>query len=385
MMKVLIVRMWADVLNINNYNCQEIGLAKALIRKGHICDLVLYTDKESYEDDFYFDDKKNKIHIYYLSGKNILKNCIFEDKLYDIVKKYDIVQTAEYDQIMNLKLHKKCNNKMVVYHGPYYSEFTKGYKIKSFISDFIYMFNNKYKNVHVISKSLLATNFLKNKGFNNVVTVGVGIDTERFTKEVVVNNECVQSLLTIKKNENLKYLLYIGKLEERRNISFLIELFKEVNDRINNTKLILVGKGEKEYIDKCFDLIERFGLKDNIVYIESLKQEELPLLYKNSEIFLLPTQYEIFGMVLLEAMYFGTIPFTTMNGGSSTLIQNGKNGFICGLDNKDDWIRLIVKILENSKDEIDISLNAKKTIRDNYTWDKLVDQFINIYIKGVDE
>lgn len=384
-MKIIIVRMWADVLNINSYNCQEIGLAKALIRKGNICDLVLYTDKDSYEEDFYFDDKKNKIHIYYLNGKSILKNCIFEKKLYDIVKNYDVVQTAEYDQIMNMKLLKECNGKIVIYHGPYYSKFTKGYKIKSFISDFIYMFNNNYKKVSVISKSLLATTFLNNKGFNNVTTIGVGIDTERFTRKVAINNKNIESLLCIKEKENLKYLLYIGKLEERRNITFLIEIFKEVNSKINNTKLILVGKGEKEYINKCFDLIEQLDLKDNIVYIEALAQDQLPLLYENSEIFLLPTQYEIFGMVLLEAMYFGTIPITTLNGGSSTLIKSEKNGFVCSLEDKDKWVNLIVKILENNKDENDMSMNAKKMIRDNYTWDILVDKFIDVYKKVGDK
>ena len=44
-MKILIVRMWPDTLNIKNYNCQELGLAKALVRKGNTCDIVLYTDK----------------------------------------------------------------------------------------------------------------------------------------------------------------------------------------------------------------------------------------------------------------------------------------------------------------------------------------------------
>ena len=77
-MKILIVRMYADCLNITNYNCQEVGLAKALIRKGNICDIVLYTDKEtSYEEDLFFDDEKSKIHIYYLKAKTAFskENC----------------------------------------------------------------------------------------------------------------------------------------------------------------------------------------------------------------------------------------------------------------------------------------------------------------------
>ena len=62
-MNILIVRMYADILNTKSYNCQEIGLAKALIRKGHNCDIVLYTDKITHEEDIFFDNDK-KIHIF---------------------------------------------------------------------------------------------------------------------------------------------------------------------------------------------------------------------------------------------------------------------------------------------------------------------------------
>ncbi len=78
-MKILIIRMWPYEININNYNCQEIGLAKELVIKGNQCDIVLYTNNDkSYEYDYTFDNKK--IHIYYLKAKKFLKNCFYEKK-----------------------------------------------------------------------------------------------------------------------------------------------------------------------------------------------------------------------------------------------------------------------------------------------------------------
>lgn len=376
-MKILIVRMWPYTLNIKSYNCQEIGLAKALIRKGNICDIVLYTDKKCNDEDIIFDGDK-KIHIYYLRAKNFLKNAIFENRLYEIVKSYDVIQTAEYDQIGNVKLRKKANNKIVIYHGPYSCEYTKGYKKKCIFSDFYYMFNKDYKNTPCLSKSILATDLLNNKGFKNVTTVGVGLDTDRFNNEIKINKD-IKNLISEKEKNNYQYLLYIGKIEDRRNIIFLLDVLKSVCEKKSNVKLIMVGKGEKSYIEKCFNYAKNIGIYDNIIYFESMKQDELPNLYKCCDLFLLPTQYEIFGMVLLESMYFGLPVITTINGGSSTLIKNNETGMICSSNNVKEWEDAIFNLLndENLKDTI--SNNCIKQIIENYTWDKLANKFLNVY------
>lgn len=238
-MKILIIRTWPDELNINNYNSQEIGLAKSLINNGHICDIVLYTKGQNKIDYYAFNDKK--IKIYYIKAINFFKNAIFDKAIFNIIDNYDVIQTAEYDQIFNIKLYKHCPEKLVIFHGPYKSEFTKGYKKKIMISDFLYKFFREYKNTPVISKSELATKFLYEKGFKNVFTIGVGLDDSRFTN--VVSNKKLDELITSK--NNCKYMLYIGKIEERRNIKFLVDRFYDYNKTNQNSKLILVGKGTR--------------------------------------------------------------------------------------------------------------------------------------------
>ena len=376
-MKILIIRMFPDVLNIKNYNCQEIGLAKALIRKGNICDIVLYTNKENYEDDIFFDNNK-KIHIYHLKARSFLKNAFFDKKLYEIVNKYDIVQSAEYDQIANVKLKRKLGNKLIIYHGPYKSKYTKGYNLKCLISDFYYFFHKEYKNTPCISKSELATKFLKSKGFKNVSTIGVGLDEERFKQETVINQE-IKKLIEEKEKNNFKYLLYIGKLEKRRNIPCLIDVLEKIDN--TNVKLIIIGKGEKEYVKKCSEYAKNKNISNRIIYYESMKQTDLPNIYKCCDIFLLPTQYEIFGMVLLEAMYFGVPTITTWNGGSSTLIENEQNGFICSIQNQMEWINTIEKLLNNESIRLNVSKNSQEKIKENYTWDSLSEVFISEYKK----
>ena len=363
-MKFLIVRMWPDVINVNSYNCQELGLAKALIRMGHSCDVVLYTNKkESYEDDYEFDGKN--IHIFHLKAKKFLKNCFFEKKLYQIAKNYDIVQSSEYDQLGNLLLKKHCK-KMVIYHGPYKSMYTLKYNIKCLLSDFIYLFNSNYKKTQFLAKSNLAKEFLNKKGFKNVETIGVGLDADMLVNNLHCSND-VEKIIDNKNKYGYKYLLYIGKIEQRRNILFLIKLFSSVVKQDERARLVMVGKGNKNYIYKVKKLINKLDLKDKVVYMESLPQREISYLYENSSVFLLPTRYEIFGMVILESVYYGLPIITTLNGGSSTV--KSELIHISNLNNMNEWINSCLDILKDSKPFTD---------KINLSWDEIALHYIKL-------
>ncbi len=381
-MKILIIRMWSDELNIHSYNCQEIGLAKALIRKNNVCDIVLYTTGEEKIEKLYFDDNSRYITIYYLKAKTFLKNTFYDKKIYDICKKYDCIQCTEYDQVGNLLLNRRFKN-MCIYHGPYASRFTKRYKIKVIFSDLLYSLFPKYKNNLFISKSDLASDFLKAKGVKNVYTLGVGIDLERFDKNVDIGHskQLNDFIATNMKdsNQNTKYMLYIGRLEKRRNIEFIIKRLYDISKENDNIKLIIVGTGSEKYTKKVFRLADELNVKNKIVYFSKLNQSELVDLYKISSVFLLPTRYEIFGMVILEAMYFGVPVITTLNGGSSTLIDHGKNGFICDLCDVDSWNENIQKLVTDGNFFGKISANANATICTKFTWNILSEKFVQIY------
>ena len=106
----------------------------------------------------------------------------------------------------------------------------------------------------------------------------------------------------------------------------------------------------------------------------------MPAVYQQCDAFLLPTRYEIFGMVLLEAMYYGLPVFTTYNGGSSTLMTDENGVVIENLDSQ-IWCDKIVEVLENEKRCRLIGNAAHKTIEEQYTWDALADKFIMLYEK----
>lgn len=378
-MKILIIRCFPQYMEVENasYNIQEIGLARALVKKGHQCDIVFWTDKE--EKEVHIDvDGKTDITVFYRQSKVFLKNAFFD--IDDLIKKYDIIEPSEYNQLAAWKLSKKYPDKTVIYHGPYYCEFNKRYNAMCKVFDKIVLPAYKKNGTTFLVKSDLANDFLTSKGIKseNVTTVGVGIDLDAFKQSDI--NEIPDE---IKEIQNIKAdikLLYIGKIEERRNIPFLFDILNELKNRNVNAKLVMIGNGDEEYCKNCFDYAKKCGVFDSIYHIKKAEQKYLQYAYKNTDIFLLPTRYEIFGMVLLEAMYFGTPAITTKNGGSQMLIENGIDGQII---NEFDTKKWCDKIIETSHNSTEISQNAHKKITEKFTWDVLSDKFISTYEKKI--
>ncbi len=378
-MKCLIIRTSSTKINIKTYNMQEIGLAKALIRKGNVCDIIYYANDGIYKEQIIEFDKNKTLKIYWLNGKSILNNAIYDKKkLIEICNNYDMIQTAEYDQYTSYYLIKNKIKPIVIYHGPYYSKFKKKYNVVNKLFDMLFLRKYLKMQPSIITKSLLAENYLKEKGFKHIKTIGVGIDKERFSIENKTNEEVKKLLEEI---GNRKIVLYIGQLEDRRSIDFIIKTYSKVYKEDSNTVLLIIGKGKEEYTKMCFDLVKELGLEKNVIFKSSINQNYLTSIYKKSSIFVLPSKYEIYGMVLLEAMYFGIPVITTYNGGSSTLINDKENGYIIDELNEDRWCKQIIEVLHNNAKKL--TDNAKTKMKD-YTWDELSEKFIVEYKKAID-
>lgn len=378
-MKILLIRTSSAENTVfkNSYNEQEVGLAKELTKLGHECGIVYYAKKGN-KSIQKLEINGSLIKIYNIEGKEFLKSAIYNEEIYDLCEEYDILQVYECDKIMTWLIYSKYFYKTIIYHGPYEARYTWKHNFYSKIFYKIFLNKNNYFNAHIITKSFLAEKYLKKQGFKNVKTIGVGLDTSKFSNSI--DNQYSDEFFRKIKKDN-KHLLYIGKIEPRRNIKFLIDIISELKKE--NIRLVIVGNGNPKYLKKIYSYAMKKNVSDGIIYTKSIKQNEIQYLYKKCDVFLLPTRYEIFGMVLLEAMYFGIPVITTYNGGSSTIMENGQNGFICNTFDKALWKKNIYNIIKDHEEFIKISENAKKTIKTKYTWSAMVNKFLEEYNKAL--
>lgn len=369
MKKILYVRNGPYKVNPNLYNLQEIGFCKELCKMGYDCDIVYYSDEN--KDEYIYEYDKNRIKLLWRRGIKVLRTGIYPSLLKsNFVNQYDLVITTEYSQIMSL-LWTRYNPKVILYNGPYYNLFKIPFTEKIYDLLFVKKLNKKLEKVFV--KSEMSKEYLEKKGFSNVEVLGVGLDISVFEKNIDKSQEVENIISYMKSNE---CILYVGSLDERKNFRFTLSVFEEIQKTRPDVKLVIIGKGKKKYVDKCLESID-IKVRNNITIIEKVDNKLLKDIYPNAKVFVLPSKQEIFGMVLLEAMYFGVATVSSKNGGSTTLIRNGINGIIKDEFIKEEWAEEILSILMNEDYRKMLSSNAKETILKEYTWKAISSKFID--------
>ena len=377
-MRILIVKTVPGDIPIQNvtYNNQEFGIAVALRKKGHVCDVLCCT-----EGKFRKVEIKDKDNIcfscFFIPSWIILKNG-FPKNADRIFAQYDILSVSEYNQLFTWHLAGKYKDKTVVWHGPYYNVYNKRYNLMCQIFDAIFLRRYIKNHTPCLTKSELATSFLKEKGIEDVTTVGVGINIDSLEGE----DTEVPAFADEISEFNVEYkLLYIGRIEERRNCLFIIDVLKAIHNKGIKAGLVLIGRGDNKYTKQFFRKVDESNLRPYVLYTESLEQKYMRYIYKRCDVFILPTVYDIYGMVILESMYYGVPCVTSVNGGSRTMIENYRNGVVIENFNVGSWSNEIVNLLKNKPLMNEISVNSSFSIRNAFTWDSLVDKMLIIYEK----
>lgn len=353
--------------DINMYNMQEIGFAKAFLSRGISTDIMYFSDES--REEVLLESNDARIKILWEKGYKIMRTGFYPRMVNkDRLKQYDLVILTEFSQIMTVivgNLHNNC----VLYTGPYYNLFKLPFIEPIYDFLFTKSIDNRMKKIY--TKSEMATDYMQKKGYHNLYTLGVGLDTDRFDKEKEMLPVTAELVETMRAN---RCLLYVGSLTDRKNFPFTLKVFEDLKTKHNSDyKLVVIGKGKKKYVSKCFDAVPK-KIVDDIIYVESVSNAQLKYIYPLADFFLLPSKKEIFGMVLLEAMYFECIPVTSLNGGSSTLINNNVNGLVIKDFDSTLWADLIISA-RNSDKINKMKKNAKARIEDSFLWDKVMVRF----------
>lgn len=373
MKRILLVRSGPYQVDPKSYNLQELGLAAAFAKYGIKCDVVYYHKNKNYDEVM----SKNgvKINVLWRHGIRLLRSGIYPMLLKkSFLDKYDAVICSEYSQIMSVLFSKKIET--FIYNGPYYNLF----KLPALEPIYDKMFCKEInKNVaKIFCKTNKSANYLHEKGLSNTVVVGVGLDTEKFDKETVPTE---QTKNVLDKMQGHKNILYMGSISKRKNVELIIKGFNIIAEqkKYQDVQLIIIGKGSKDYTNYCHSLVSD-SAKDRIIWVDRIENAQTKFVYNASDLFLLPSTQEIFGMVLLEAMYFGLPVISSDSAGAETLITNGKNGYI--IDNFDElvWANKISVILNSPKISENLGSNAHTTIVQKYMWLNIAEK-MSKYIK----
>ena len=363
---LVIVRTSGSIMNLTTYNCQELGLAKALLSKGLRVSLVLAGENTHKEI-------VGGINVFFCSFEAINQQlawfCDINSVLTEL--KPTLIQVHDMGLLMTWKVvrwAKMHNVPSFLIQGNYCTT------QKPFFKQFEHLYNctlGKYviKNVTGVGyKTLMASKYIKRYYDRPTKPTFIGLDDSKFKNPIHMDWKNKLKL------NGKKVLLYVGLQEPRRNPLFLIEILKYLPDEY---VLLFVGKGPS--VNDVNARTKAYGLCSRVIQLGKQPQEMLPSLYGISDLFLLASNYEIYGMVILEAMYFGVPVISTLTAGSETLIDAGRDGFIIPELNACKWANTIERICKDSSVFESMKLAAIEKIKNKLMWEKSAVDFLELY------
>ncbi len=152
-----------------------------------------------------------------------------------------------------------------------------------------------------------------------------------------------------------RIISHISNFRPVKRIIDVIRVFKKIRDYIP-AKLIMVGDGPEK--ERAEQLVQDYGLQNDVIFLGKSREINQVLCY--SDLFLLPSEAESFGLAALEAMAFGVPVLSSNTGGLPELNIDGETGFLCDVGDVDAMAKQSLKILSKT-DVLDrFKQNAKK-------------------------
>ncbi|MEM7332657.1 MAG: glycosyltransferase family 1 protein [Chloroflexota bacterium] len=146
------------------------------------------------------------------------------------------------------------------------------------------------------------------------------------------------------KGINGRYILHVGTLQPRKNIPTLLDAFAKLNEP--DVQLLLIG-GKGWLFEEIFAKVKLLNLEDNVTFTGYVPDEELPMWYAAADLLAFSSNYEGFGMPIIEAMACGT-PVVASNS-SSIPEAVGEAGLLFNTFDAENLAECMVNVLQNSE------------------------------------
>lgn len=203
---------------------------------------------------------------------------------------------------------------------------------------------------------------------SKITTVYNGVDTEVFKPFNSIEIPSELSPLADK-----KVVLYVGHFGPRKGILFLIEAMKKVVKEVPDSALLCVGGtpkwlGREAYWNVLRSAVRTAQLERKVHLLDKVPNNTLPSYYNLASVFVLPSYYESFAKVVIEALACGKPVVATREGGASEIVTEGQNGFLVDYGSPNQMAKAITAILQDESVAKRMGANGRRRVEEYFTW-----------------
>lgn len=183
------------------------------------------------------------------------------------------------------------------------------------------------------------------------------IDTEEF---------CPEGSRAIDKSDGKLTVLFVGRLEERKGIHYLIEAIPQVISQFTNVNFICIGddtntaKGGTSVLAELKQTLKASRCEKHVTFIDRVPLTSLPDYYRSADISIVPSVYDNSPYTCLEAMACGAPVIGSSAGGTKEYVVDGESGIIIPPRDSAAIARALLKLLNDDEERRRLSANARK-------------------------
>ncbi|RHW39299.1 N-acetyl-alpha-D-glucosaminyl L-malate synthase BshA [Lysinibacillus yapensis] len=174
--------------------------------------------------------------------------------------------------------------------------------------------------------------------------------------------------------EDERVLIHVSNFRKIKNLPDVVRTFFKVREKMP-AKLLLVGDGPEKH--RVLDSIQTSPFKDDVLFLG--KQENVAELFGISDLKLLLSENESFGLVLLEALACGVPGIGTNVGGIPEVVSHGENGFVVELGDTDAAAQYAIELLQDEEKLIQFRQAAISTVQTKFLAKPIIDHYEQLY------
>lgn len=352
-------------------------LGKILAKKGHEIHFITYSQPVRLE--------KLRENIFFHEVR-VSDYPLFDYALYEQVLISKLVDVVKYEKLDLLHVHYAIPHASAAFMA---QEILKTYNI--FIPTITTLHGTDITLVGKDPSFEPVITFSINKS-NFVTAVSGSLKQETLNHFNINNNiEVIPNFINIKNYQllnndkykkrfapNNEYIItHISNFRKVKRIDDVINIFEKVNKKLSS-KLIFVGDGPER--NKAELLCREKNLSNNVIFLGNLKStiEVLNI----SDLFLLPSEKESFGLAALEAMASGVPVISTLSGGIPELVEHGKNGYLSNIGDINNMAQNSIKILKTKSTHLNFKMSALERAK-YFDIENILPQYEKLYKKAL--
>jgi D-inositol-3-phosphate glycosyltransferase len=216
----------------------------------------------------------------------------------------------------------------------------------------------------------------------NVQVIPCGTDLQNFR---AVPRSAAREKLGFQPHE--KIVLYVGRFDPRKGIETLVRAFAKlppVNAAGESRKLVIVGGSEPGQADgierqRIESIVASLNLADSVVFVGQVGHDLLPFYYTAADVCVIPSHYEPFGLVAIEAMACGTPVVASAVGGLNFTVLPEETGLLVPPHDVNAFAASIDRILSDELWAQKLRKRATERVQQNFSWSSVAVQLSDLY------